>query len=885
MTTTLPADAAPHLHPVALPAPPVPGSTRWGIHVYAHTHWDREWYRTFERFRMQLVGTVDRVLETLDADPDFATYVLDGQTIVLDDYLDLRPEEEGRIRRLVQAGRLEIGPWHVLPDLFLVSAESLVRNLLEGRRVASRFGTPLAVGYLPDPFGHIAQLPAILRGFGIDNVIFSRGNGDEFPRTGSEFRWDALAPGHDVLAIVQVAPHVMGYWSYEQGGRGHAVDSPRPYDAARELAQHLLPSARTDLMLFAAGADHDTMHANLPAIVANLDEMFGDTADVQITGLDAAVQRVRAAEAAIVAGGGALERHRGELRGSRLAPILASIFSARIELKQQNDALQVLLERHVEPLLAAAVVAGVRPARDVEPFLRHAWRLVLENHPHDSIGGCSVDLVHEEMPARTLRATATALGLIEDLRYALDLGGEAVVHDAEGAGGIVELPDGSVVALTAGVPGRLVPVHAVLAPATRHAVEVFEGGVVAATSGAQVVSWDDDAVLEITTVDGTVRVDFIDEADGGDEYDFSDRTGSGALVARVERWSSRALGGGVVAELEVVHVLDLPQSLTDDRMARADETVRHEITSRVRVSDVTGLVEVTTEFDNAALDHRLRVRITPMPTADGAPEPADHVEALGHFAVVDRPLQPATPEVAWIQSPPTLDHALNAVRLVDAAGMPIALLAGRGLHEYESRTLPVAGIEDVVGLEFTLVRSVGFLSRDDVASRPFHCGPALATPGAQCPGRRRLEFAVGAGSAATFSAARAYLAPPLVLGAFTDERLNESGAQARRHDVALSSPDDAAGALDALGLAVDADGACLSALKLAADGSGDLVVRWWAPTQGDGGTALLRLAAPVASVHRARLDETVETEVAFNDGQVTIEVPAGAIVTLRVCLA
>ena len=96
--------------------------------------------------------------------------MLDGQTIVLEDYLAIRPEEEPRIRRLVGAGRLEVGPWHVLPDEFLVSGESIVRNLLEGRRIASRFGNPLAVGYLPDPFGHVAQLPAILRGFGIDNV-------------------------------------------------------------------------------------------------------------------------------------------------------------------------------------------------------------------------------------------------------------------------------------------------------------------------------------------------------------------------------------------------------------------------------------------------------------------------------------------------------------------------------------------------------------------------------------------------------------------------------------------------------------------------------------------------------------------------------------------
>src|SRR5687768_1294512 len=133
----------PDLQPVELPEPEVPGAVGWRVHVYAHTHWDREWYRTYERFRMQLVGTVDRILHVLDSDPRFATFVLDGQTIVLEDYLQIRPEEEPRLRRLVAAGRIEVGPWHVLPDEFLVSGESMVRNLLEGRRVAARFGEPL----------------------------------------------------------------------------------------------------------------------------------------------------------------------------------------------------------------------------------------------------------------------------------------------------------------------------------------------------------------------------------------------------------------------------------------------------------------------------------------------------------------------------------------------------------------------------------------------------------------------------------------------------------------------------------------------------------------------------------------------------------------------
>ncbi|MEO6866834.1 MAG: hypothetical protein ABI200_02315, partial [Gaiellales bacterium] len=590
--------AGPELRPIMLPASPVEKDAEWRVHVYAHTHWDREWYRSFERFRMQLVGVVDRILQVLDSDPRFATFVLDGQTIVLEDYLAIRPEEEPRIRRLVGAGRLEIGPWHVLPDEFLVSGESLIRNLLEGRRIAARFGQPLAVGYLPDPFGHIAQLPAILRGFGIDNAIFSRGMGDEHARVGNEFRWESPS-GVDVLALVQGSPYTSGYCNAELLGRGNSVDDSVGYERVADLIPHLAAHGHTDALLLAAGCDHETIQQQLPEIVERLAELMPD-ASVNITGLDAYVASVRAAERRLTQNGQALERFRGELRGSLHAPILSSIFSARIPLKQDNDRIQALLERHAEPLLAVAVAAGVRPQRDVLPFLRHAWRLVLENHPHDSIGGCSIDLVHREMPARTIRAEATAMGLIEDLRIALQLGDITVVHDAEGRGGIAERGDGTPVALGAGQPGRLMPLTEL-----------------AIVGGAEVVSGDEiragelaarvhDGHLEIVQGERTARLDWVDVADAGDEYDFGAVAGTGELLANIADVSSRMAGPGV-AELRIVHIVEVPVGLSDDRLQRAAETMPLEIITRVRLREGSALAELVVELDNQARDHRLRL--------------------------------------------------------------------------------------------------------------------------------------------------------------------------------------------------------------------------------------------------------------------------------------
>ena len=156
--------------------------------MVSHTHWDREWYRTFQAFRARLVDTIDRVLELLDADEGWR-FVLDGQAVVLEDYLAIRPERRADLEAACRAGRLGIGPWYVQPDSLLPSGESHVRNLLAGRRVASEFGPVSRVAYTPDSFGHPAQFPQLFAGFGLDGFVYWRGNGNEIDRLPASYRW------------------------------------------------------------------------------------------------------------------------------------------------------------------------------------------------------------------------------------------------------------------------------------------------------------------------------------------------------------------------------------------------------------------------------------------------------------------------------------------------------------------------------------------------------------------------------------------------------------------------------------------------------------------------------------------------------------------------
>jgi len=166
------------------------------IILVPETHWDREWYLPFQEFRARLVLLMDKLLNILKIDPDFKNFTLDGQTIPLEDYLEVRPEREEEIKKYVKEGRLSIGPMYVLPDEFLVSGESLIRNLIIGHRISRKFGRVMKAGYIPDPFGHIAQLPQLVSGFEIPSILFMRGFGNEFEENNlsMEFIWNA--PGN-----------------------------------------------------------------------------------------------------------------------------------------------------------------------------------------------------------------------------------------------------------------------------------------------------------------------------------------------------------------------------------------------------------------------------------------------------------------------------------------------------------------------------------------------------------------------------------------------------------------------------------------------------------------------------------------------------------------
>jgi mannosylglycerate hydrolase len=362
------------------------------LHLVPHTHWDREWYEPFQRFRLRLVDMVDDVLARAEADRRFC-FTFDGQTAMLEDYLEIRPEAEPRIRALVATGQLAVGPWRILADEFLVSGETLVRNLEAGTARAERFGQAMAVGYLPDEFGHAAQVPQLLRRAGLAHACVWRGVPAAVDH--HSFHWTA-PDGSSVRA------------EYLVGGYGNAAALfafPDDLDAAATRLLELLgPYFGDDPVLAMYGTDHSAPLPDLLELVERLNRgqdryrvRVGTLAGYVLGGDRDQAQR----------GAGDLPTWRGELRSGARANLLPGVTSARIGLKAACARAERLLARYAEPL--AALHATGWPA----PFLELGWRRLVESTGHDSVTGCGADTVADHVAVRLAEAAQLGAGLAE----------------------------------------------------------------------------------------------------------------------------------------------------------------------------------------------------------------------------------------------------------------------------------------------------------------------------------------------------------------------------------------------------------------------------------------------------------------------------------------
>ncbi len=681
------------------------------LHIIPHSHWDREWYLPFEKHRVRLVELFDRLIQVMEENPDYTYYHLDGQYIVIDDYLEIRPHMKDRLLALVRAGRIQVGPWYILQDEYLTSGEANVRNMLYGLRLCREIGAePVETGYFPDAFGNISQAPQIVRGFGFDNAVFGRGLNDvgadnqiikQNGITKSELIWRA-PDGSEVVGVM------FANWY------SNAMELPADPDALRHKLAGIVASASrfalTDHLLGMNGCDHQPIQMDLHKVIALANEIQ-DEVEVKQSNFKDYLEAVRPYRDTFPV-------YEGEINGQLSegsCPLICTA-SAHVDIKQKNHDVQHLLERVAEPVSLLAELNG--GTYDSDLFL-YAWKKLMQNHPHDSICSCSCDEIYEEMKTRFAKAAACG----EELRDgALDHLAAAVnTSHLDGDAAILVLslePGRSVLTVQANVDfdltdkvaaiaifdenGREVPAKITLVPnqftytlpkdrfrqpryVDRFEVEmqveshgigyrVFSVRKQSPTVTTAIRYTESSMENELLSVqfneNGTVNVTdkrsgrvyagqnlFEDTRDVGNLYNYWQAKGDVAVTTADSR-----------AEISLHEVT--PWSVTFK--AVVPMAVDADITTYVTLSDKVARVDFKTVVTNRMENHRLRALF-----------PADidtrSVFAEGQFDVVRRDI---TPSDIW-KNPCNAQRAQAFVTLESEANADALMVANRGLCEYE----------------------------------------------------------------------------------------------------------------------------------------------------------------------------------------------------------
>jgi alpha-mannosidase len=350
------------------------------VHIVNHTHWDREWYFTSMDALVLSDQLFSDAIEELKQHPE-ASFVLDGQLSILDDYLQLYPEKLTDIKKLIADKQLFIGPWYTQSDAFFASGESILRNAMIGIFESKKYGDYLPIGYLPDTFGFNAQIPVILKEVGLDSVIMWRGLHLNKHVKSPYFKWASL----NGKAVVTALNLPQGYGTgmlleptteYVDGRLDPAVDFIKQYTAGEVL----IPSGNDQLAII-----HDFSKK-----VDAINEL--GKYEYQVSTYQDFLNYVKEQP---------LEVYQGEFREPVLARVHKTIGSVRMDLKKAIFHLEDQLVQRIEPLMVIAEQIGIKLSNRL---LMQAWKKLLESQAHDSLAGCVSDSVAEDIKHRLKEA-------------------------------------------------------------------------------------------------------------------------------------------------------------------------------------------------------------------------------------------------------------------------------------------------------------------------------------------------------------------------------------------------------------------------------------------------------------------------------------------------
>lgn len=738
------------------------------VHITPHMHWDREWYFTTEASRILLVNNMEEILTRLEQDTEYKYYVLDGQTAVLEDYFAVKPENRPRVKALVAAGKLIIGPWYTQTDTTLVSGESIVRNLMYGIRDCLAFGEPMKIGYLPDSFGMSSQLPHIYNGFGITRTMFWRGCSERHGTDKTEFLWQSQ-DGSEVTAQVLPLGYAIGkYLPEDEAGLRKRLDT---YFEVLEKA------SVTKEILLPNGHDQMPLQQNIFAVMDKLREIYPQRQFV--------MSRFEEVFDHIDAHRDELATLKGEFIDGKYMRVHRTIGSTRMDIKIAHARIENKIVNVLEPLATLAWTLGFEYHHGL---LEKMWKEILKNHAHDSIGCCCSDKVHREVMSRfelaedmadnltcfymrkivdnmpqseedklvmfnltpwpreevintTIRLRASQFRLLDDrgneipycLRSAREIDPGLIDRQIVHYGNYDPFMEFDI---------QLNQILPSMGYRTLYIEPHVAGKLLAAEKSSEALL--ENAFWEITlNDDGTLRLldkasgliydrvlEIEESSDDGDEYDYSPSREEWRLTSAQgehevevihEAWQSRAV---------IRHRMAVPADLAERSARQQTGTLEAELT--VTLSHNSRRIDVEARLGNHADDHRVRVLI---PT----PFTADTVLADTQFGSLTRPVQDEAmanwQEEGWKEAPLPVWNLLNYAVLQERRnGMA---LFTEGLREFE-----VTG-ERQKTFALTLLRGVGVLGKEDLLLRPGRpSGIKMPVPDSQMRGQLTCRFSL-----------------------------------------------------------------------------------------------------------------------------------------------
>ena len=748
------------------------------VHIVPHMHWDREWYFSTEESRILLVNNMEEIMEMLETNPDYPYYVLDGQTSILEDYFAVKPENKERVKKLVQEGRLIIGPWYTQTDEMVVGGESIVRNLLYGIQDSEQFGDYMKIGYLPDSFGQSSQMPMILNGFDITYSIFWRGTSERHGTNKTEFYWET-DDGSKVL--VQLFP--LGYAI----GKYLPEDEEALQKRTDKYFSVLDRGATTDNIILPNGHDQMPIQKNIFEVMDKLRKLYPER-EFFLSKYENVFAELEKEND--------LPTLQGEFLDGKYMRVHRSIYSTRMDIKAANTRIENKITNVLEPLASLAYSLGFEYHHGLIELI---WKEIMKNHAHDSIGCCCSDKVHREICNRFFLAEEKVDQLINFYkRKIVDSMDTELTHDRLTAFNLLPYERTEVVTTNVmtkleafklvdkngvqvefevldseitdpGLIDRQIVHYGNYDPFVKYTIQLKDAipamgyktyfvvesggphdvGQKGVATGRRELSLSSSNKIETDFYDITVNsngtLNIFDKqikqsfenvlllengGDDGDEYDFSPLPNEELIYSDDVRANVEITQNQYGATIDIQYRLDVPANLQKRKEQVVESAVDVHIVAMV--PNHKPVIEMKFEVNNFAKDHRLRALI---PTnIASAFSISDNQFGSIKREVIDSAIKVWEQE-DWDERPDPIYPMLSYVGLTNE-DYGVSVLTN-STREYE-----IVG-ENFDTIAITLFRSIGFLGKEEMLRRPGRpSGIKLPTPDSQMIGSLTLQFAI-----------------------------------------------------------------------------------------------------------------------------------------------